>query len=94
MIKIKEIRFDYVFIFKVNVSKVMWRIFSIGNWKFYCGEDDGFEWKGMFVFLGFCEDGEIFYMLFFKDGFYKEEVVRFVGVLYFFFIYWGVYLEF
>lgn len=76
--KIKETRSDYVPTFKANVSKAMRRILSIGNWKFYRGEDDG----------------ETPYMLFFKDGLYKEEAVRFAGKSYFLFIYRGVYLEF
>lgn len=92
--KIKETRPDYVPTFKANVSKAMRRILSIGNWKFYRGEDDGFECEGMLAFLGFREDGETPYMLFFKDGLYKEEAVRFAGVSYFLFIYRGVYLEF
>ena len=92
--KIKETRPDYEPTFKANVSKAMRRILSIGNWKFYRGEDDGFECEGMLAFLGFREDGETPYMLFFKDGLYKEEAVRFAGVSYFLFIYRGGNLEF
>ena len=94
MTKIKETRPDYVPTFKANVGKAMRRILSIGNWKFYRGEDDGFECEGMLAFLGYREDGETPYMLFFKDGLYKEEAVRFAGKSYFLFIYRGVYLEF
>lgn len=94
MTKIKETRPDYVPTFKANVSKAMRRILSIGNWKFYRGEDDGFECEGLLAFLGYREDGETPYMLFFKDGLYKEEAVRFAGKSYFLFIYRGVYLEF
>jgi len=61
--------------FKTNVQKAVVRIMSsFENWRFFNGDSDRI---GMLAIMGYHSDQKTPYMLFFKDGLYQEELVRF-----------------
>ena len=64
--------------FKANVGKAMKRILSsFDDWRFFSGRTDSLDLDGMLAIMGYHSDQKTPYMLFFRDGLYKEEMVKF-----------------
>ena len=81
---LKENRPGDVDKFKANAPKAIEKILkSFDDWTFFHGQNEDFNFdneekaEGMLALLGYRNDGETPFMLFFKDGLEEEKAVRF-----------------